>query len=100
MDVDPNEELIRLRAQVAELQSERQAIQESESSRSKKARTSVSTELVPSVVRSNLIEAADTALRDVGRGVLRVGVCGEVFGMGCGVSVLARRHTQDLRAQS
>ena len=80
MDVDPNEELIRLRAQVAELQSERQAIQESESSRSKKARTSVSTELVPlqggagldnpSVVMSNLIEAADTALRDAGRGVL------------------------------
>ena len=80
MDVDPNEELIRLRAQVAELQSERQAIQEAESSRSKKARTWVSTELVPlqggggvdnpSVVMSNLIEAADSALRDAGRGVL------------------------------
>ena len=40
MDVDPNEELISLRAQVAELQSERQAIQEAESSRSNKARTS------------------------------------------------------------
>ena len=79
-DVDPMEELIRLRAQVAELQSKRQANQEAETSRSKKARTSVSTEMVPlqggggvdnpSVVMSNLIEAADSALRDAGRGVL------------------------------
>ena len=81
MDVDSSmEELIRLRAQVAELQCERQAIQEAESSRSKKARTSVPTALVPlqggdgldnpSAVMSNLIEAADSALRDAGRGAL------------------------------
>ena len=38
MEVDPNEEVIRLKAQVAELQLERQVVQEADSSR-KKART-------------------------------------------------------------
>ena len=77
MEVDPNEELIRLRAQVAELQ-ERQAGQEADSSR-KKARTtelSLTTAITshgkggvenPSVVMSSLIEAADSALREAGR---------------------------------
>ena len=64
MDVDPMQELIRLRAQVAELQCE---------SGSRVPRTSVPTALVPlqgdgvdnpSAVMSNLIEAADSALRD------------------------------------
>ena len=80
MEVDPNEELIRLRAQVAELQLGRQDVQEADSSR-KKARTtelSLATAMPlpggggvenPSVVMSSSIEAADSALREAGRGV-------------------------------
>ena len=44
MDIDPSEELIRLRAQVQSCSPRVKAIQEIEPSRSKKARTSVSTE--------------------------------------------------------
>ena len=81
MDVDPMEGLIRLRAQ-AELQCERQAIQEAEfqsikegkdvSPNSIGASTKVGTAWT-SLLRScpiNLIEAADSALRDAGRGAL------------------------------
>ena len=66
MEVDPNEEVIRLRARVAELQSERH-VQEADSSRSKKART---TALSLFLVMSSLIEAADSALKEAGRGAL------------------------------
>ena len=77
MEVDPNEELIRLRVQVAELQ-ERPVGQEADSSR-KKARTtelSLTTAITshwkggvenPSVVMSSLIEATDSVLREAGR---------------------------------
>ena len=77
MDLEPNEEVIRLRA--LELQMER--VQEVESSRSKKARTSAGscTDLAqfqgghsahnPSEVMSTLIDAADSTLREAGRGV-------------------------------
>ena len=78
MEVDANEEVIRLRAQVAELQ-ERQVGQEADSSRKKARTTEISLTNVtpvlggggvenPSVVMSSLIEAADSALREAGRG--------------------------------
>ena len=78
MEVDPNEEVIRLRAQVAELQ-ERQVGQEADSSRKKARTTEVSlTNVTPvlggggvenpsSLVMSSLIEAANSVLR-AGRG--------------------------------
>ena len=81
MEVDPNEEVIRLKAPVAELQSERQ-IQEADSSRSKKARTTALslTDVAPlqggvgaenhSLVMSSLTEAADSVLKKAGRSVL------------------------------
>ena len=81
MELETNEEISKLRAQVAELQMERQSVQEAESSRSKKARTlgSISTDLSllqggvsahnPSDVMMTLIDAADSTLRQAGRGV-------------------------------
>ena len=77
---DPNEELQRLRAQVADMQAERDA-QDVEATRTKKARTlsSPSADLVSiqsggagcvrtqSDVMLTLIDAADNALREVGR---------------------------------
>ena len=81
MELETNEEISKLRAQVAELQMERQSVQEAESSRSKKARTlgGISTDLSllqggvsahnPSDVMMTLIDAADSTLRQAGRGV-------------------------------
>ena len=81
MEVEPNEEIVRLRALVAELQKER--VQEVEANRTKKARTLAGscTDLAhyqgghsaqnPSEVMSTLIDAADSTLRDAGRGVQR-----------------------------
>ena len=79
MEVDPNEEVIRLKAQVAELQLERQVVQEADSSRKKARTVELSLTYVtpvhggsggenPSLVMSSLIEAADSALREAGRG--------------------------------
>ena len=47
MEVEPSEEITRLRAQVAELLSAREAHQDAESIRPKKARTTVGTDVVP-----------------------------------------------------
>ena len=78
MEVEPNEEIVRLRALVAELQKER--VQEVEANRTKKARMAGScTDLAhcqgghnaqnPSEVMSTLIVTADSTLREAGRGV-------------------------------
>ena len=80
MEVETNEEISKLRAQVAELQMERQSVQEAESSRSKKVRTlgGISTDLSPlqgggahnpSDVMMTLIDAVDSTLREAGRSV-------------------------------
>ena len=79
---DPAELISQLRAQVASLQAERQAVCESEASRQKKARTltCVSPDLVPLVgggrstsrsdMMSSLIEAADSTLKDAARSAI------------------------------
>ena len=79
MEVEPNEEIVRLRPLVAELQKER--VQEVEANRTKKARTLAGsfTDLAhyqgghsaqnPSEVMSTLIDAADSTLREAGRDV-------------------------------
>ena len=76
MEVEPSEEITRLRAQVAELLSAREAPQDAESIRPKKARTTAGTDIVPvsggqsaSDLMSTLIDAADSTLREAGRGV-------------------------------
>ena len=70
-ELETNEEISKLRAQVAELQMERQSVQEAESSRSKKARTlgGISTDLSPlqGGAMMTLIDAADSTLREAGR---------------------------------
>ena len=77
MEVDPNEELISLRAEVTELQSDRQPIQGSESSRSKNASWFLQGGGAhnPSLVMCNLIEAADSELEFVGRCSVWVAGC-------------------------
>ena len=73
MEVEPMEEITRLRAQVAELLSARETPQDVESIRPQKARTMVGTDIVPvaggqsaSDLMSTLIDAADSILREVG----------------------------------
>ena len=68
MEVEPNEEVVRLRALVTELQNKR--VQE-KANRTKKARTpGVAWILrIVKVVMSTLIDAADSTLRQAGRGV-------------------------------
>ena len=80
MEVEPNEEIVKLRALVAKLQKER--AQEVEANRTKKARTLAGfcSDLAhcqgghsaqnPSEVMSTLIDAADSTLKEAGRGVL------------------------------
>ena len=76
MEVEPSEEITRLRAQVAEVLSAREPLQDSESIRPKKSRTTVATDIVPvsggqsaSDLMSTWIDAADSTLREAGRGV-------------------------------
>ena len=81
VELETNEEISKFRSQVAELQMERQSVQEAESSRSKKARTlgGIFTDMSPlqggvtdhnpSDVIMTLIDAADSTLRKAVRGV-------------------------------
>ena len=75
MDVEPREEITRLRAQVAQLQLERQATEDADFVRAKKARTSAAESLLvqgghgsnASDVMLTLIDAADSTLREAER---------------------------------